>query len=239
MEEHTRDPKEDISYIRSILEKTTAGMKTVAPWFTGFGILWLVYGLLCAVLRLSQGLVSPAAQILMANAGAILSWVFYIALAAGFFVVRRKQKQNELGSPALKLLDMWGACILVFLFLSVFLVFVSILAVRGLALTQEANRSVQYTLSIARSFLIFLLPLLPLLITALFLEDRRMLWAGIVLTLLAAAFLGSHIVLLWGSAQSDFAVSPAQVTGWNAAACLLDVLPGVMLLLFGRQLKWM
>ena len=237
MNETAWDPREDISLIRSILEKTTAGMKTVAPWFTGFGLIWLVYGLLCAALRVFQGLVSPSAAMPLANAAAAAGWVFYIVLAVGFFVVRRKQKQNGLGDLALKLVDMWGACILVFLFLSVALVVISILAVRALALTWETARSVQYTLSVCRSFLIFLLPLLPLLITARFLENRRMLWVGIVLTVLAAAILGNHIILLWGSALSDIEVSPAQVTGWNAAACLLDILPGVMLLIFGRQLK--
>ena len=97
--------------------------------------------------------------------------------------------------------------------------------------------SIGYTIAICRSCLIFLLPLLPLLITAVFLEDRRILWAGVVLSLLAAAILGSHIVLLWGSGLSELEVSPALVSGWNAAACVLDIIPGVLLLLFGRSLK--
>lgn len=237
MEEDIRSAREDISLIKRMLEKTTAGMKTAAPYFIVFGGIWLLYGLLSAVLRISQGLVAPAAVPVLANIGAVLGWVFYIVLAAGFFRTRRKLKQNGLNTPAQKLVDMWGACILVFLFLSVSLVIISILAVRGLALTQEASTSIQYTLSVCRSFLIFLLPLLPLLITACFLENRRMLWAGIALTLLAAAILGSHIVLLWGGGTSGLEVSAAWVSGWNAATCLLDILPGVMLLLFGRQLK--
>ena len=238
MEESIRNPKEDISYIRSILEKAADSMKSVAPWFTGFGIVWLVYGLLCAVLRIFQNLAAPAAQVPLANVGAVIGWVFYIVLAAGIFRVRRKQKQNGLDGLAMKLMDMWGACILVFLFLCVVLVIVPILAVRGLALSMEAMNSIGFTLSVCRSFLIFLLPLLPLLITSLFLEDRRMLWAGIVLTVLAAAILSSHIILLWGSALSGLDVSAAWITGWNIAACLVDILPGVMLLLFARSLKW-
>lgn len=237
MNEDRRDPREDISLIRSILEKTAADMKAIAPWFLRFGAAWLVYGLLCAVLRVSQGLVSPSAAMLLANAAAITGWIFYCVLAVGFFVVRRKQKQNGLDNLALKLVDIWGTCILVFLFLSVALVMISILAVRGLALTLEAAEAVQYTLSVCRSLLIFLLPLLPLLITARILEHHRMLWAGIMLTILASAILGSHILLLWSSALSGLEVSPAWVTGWNAAACLLDILPGAMLLVFGRQLK--
>ena len=235
MEEHIRDPKEDLSYIRSILEKAADGMKSVAPWFTRLGAVWLVYGLLYAALRVSQNLVAPTAQVLLANAGAVISWVFYIVLAVGFFAARKKQ--NGLNSVALKLVDMWGVCILVFLFLCVVLVVVPVFAIRGMAMSQEAMNSIGYTLSICRSFLIFLLPLLSLLITAVFLENRRMLWLGIVLAVLAAAFLGSHVVLLWGSGLSGLEISTSWITGWNLAACLLDILPGVMLLLFARDLK--
>ena len=237
MEEHIRDPKEDISYIRSILEKAADGMKTAAPWFARFGAVWLVYGLLCAALRVSQAFVSPAAQAPLANVGAVLGWIFYFVLAAGFFTFRRKQKQDGLNTLAMKLVDMWGVCILVFLFLCVAIVIISGFAIGGLALSREAMNSVGYTLSVCRGFLIFLLPLLPLLITALFLGDRQMLWAGIVLTVLAAAILGSHIILLWGSGLSGLEVSSAWVTGWNAAGCLLDIVPGCMLLLFARNLK--
>lgn len=235
MEEHIRDPKEDISYIKSILERAADDMKSVAPWFTRLGAVWLVYGLLCAALLVTQNLVAPTAQVLLANAGAVLSWLFYIVLAAGFFAARKKQ--NGLNTLALKLVDMWGVCILVFLFLCVVLVVVPVFAIRGLSMTQEAMNSIGYTLSVCRSFLIFLLPLLPLLITAVFLENRRMLWLGIVLAVLAAAFLGSHIVLLWGSGLSGLEVPTAWIAGWNLAACLLDILPGVMLLLFGRSLS--
>ena len=237
MNEQLRDPREDISYIRSILEKAADGMKTVAPWFTRFGVLWLVYGVLCAALQIVMTNVSLTAAASLSIANGALGWLFYIVLAVGFFAARRKQKRSGLDTLALKLVDMWGACILVFLFLSVVLVIVSVLAIRWLGLGLEAAASISYTLSACRSFLIFLLPLLPLLVTALFLENRRMLWAGIVLAVLAAAFLGSHIVLLWGSGLSGLEVSPAWVGGWNAAACVLDIIPGVMLLLFARSLK--
>lgn len=238
MDEQIRDPREDISYIRSILERAADGMKAAAPWFTRFGVLWLVYGVLCAALRIAMSAsasLTAAASLSMASTA--LGWLFYIVLAVGFFAARRKQKRSGLDTLALKLVDMWGACILVFLFLCVVTVIVSILGIRALALSQEAMNSVGNTLSVCRSFLIFLLPLLPLLVTALFLENRRMLWAGIVLAVLAAAFLGSHILLLWGSGGAGLAVSPAWIGGWTAAACVLDIFPGVMLLLFARDLK--
>ena len=236
MQEHTRDPKEDISYIRSILEKTTAGMKTVAPWFIRFGVLWLVYGLLCAVLRLSQGLVSPAAQIRMANAGAILSWVFYIALAVGFFAARRRLAARGLDTLALKLLDMWGVCILLFLVLCVGLSVIPTLSVRLLGLGIEQTGAMNVAGAMVRSHLFFLLPIAPLLMTALFLENRRMLFMGAALAVLGALFCGCNMLLMYAG---GVAVSRGWVLGSTLAACLLDIVPGVMLLLFGRQLKRM
>ncbi len=237
MDEKNRDPREDISYIKRILEKTTADMKTVAPWFAGFGIVWLVYGLLCAGLRIFQNLAAPAAQVPLANAGAILGWVFYIVLAAGFFLVRRQQKQRGLDTLARKLIDMWGVCILLFLTLTVgFEIAVPFAAVHVFAFSAEAASWLSMACSDCESCLVFLMPLLPLLITAIFLENRRMLWAGIVLAALAALIDGAHILFYWTSA----AVFPALRTwieGWKVAACLLDLLPGVMLLLFGRSLK--
>ena len=234
MEEERRDPREDISYIRHILEKTADGMKSVAPWFMGFGLVWQVYGLLCAVLRVVQGLVALAAAMLLANTGAILGWLFYFGLAVGFIVVRRKQKQNGLTHLALKLMDIWGVCILVFLLLSVSLVIISILAVRGMELTRETAESVRYTLSVCRSFLLFLLPIAPLLMTALFLENRRMLWMGAALAVLGLLVIGCNMLLMYAG---SLAVGPGLAMGSTAAACLLDLIPGVMLLLFARQLK--
>ena len=238
MDEQFRDPREDISYIKSILERAADGMKTVAPWFTRFGAVWLFYGILCAMLRIvmtTSVSLSAAASLSLANGA--LGWLFYLVLAVGFFAARRKQMRSGLDSLALKLVDMWGACILLFLFLAIVLMIVPVAAVRVLALPKDTINSIAFTVSVCRSSLIFLLPLLPLLVTALFLENRRMLWAGIVLAVLAAAFLGSHILLLWGGSLSGLEVSPAWISGWTAAACLLDIIPGVMLLLFARSLK--
>ena len=236
MEEQIRDPKEDISYIRRILEKAADDMRTAAPYFLWFGVIWLVYGLITAVVqRLVIYVVSVSAAGWISVAGSIVSWLFYIVLAVGFFVVRQKQKQNGCDTLALKLIDMWGACILLFLFLCAVTVVVPFVAVRVLAFSSEMMNSIGYTLAVCRSCLIFILPLLPLIITAVFLENRRMLWAGIALAVLAAAILGSHIILLWGG--GELSVTPAWVTAYTVVACLLDIAPGVMLLLFGRSLK--
>ena len=42
MDDSKRDPREDISLIRQMLERTVDGLQTVAPWVTGLGVVWLI-----------------------------------------------------------------------------------------------------------------------------------------------------------------------------------------------------
>ena len=44
MDETKRDPIEDIFLIRQVLERATSGMRSLAPWFIRFGLVWLLYG---------------------------------------------------------------------------------------------------------------------------------------------------------------------------------------------------
>ena len=231
MNEEIRDPREDISYIKNILARTADGMKSVAPWFTRLGVVWLLYGLWSVLYRLVLVYTASGPY---HNVNAAVSWVFYLVLAAGFFLARRHQTRRGINTLALKLVDVWGACILLFLALSVgFEVAVPFAAARILLFSVESTNQLSMACSIGESCLLFVLPLLPLIITAIFLENRRMLWAGIVLTALAALIVGSHILLIWASES----ILPAAISGWKAAACLLDIIPGVMLLLFARDLK--
>ena len=81
-------------------------------------------------------------------------------------------------------------------------------------------------MAICRSCLIFLLPLLPLLVTALFLENRRILWAGIALAVLSAAF----------QSRLRLAVVAALMTGekdFTALTKLTEATPGNL----GRQME--
>ena len=238
MDEQLRDPREEISYIKSILEKTADGMKAVAPWFIRFGIIWLVYGILQSAQRLlTPGLPFAVVQKL-SFVLSLTGWLFYIALAVGYFVGRRKLAEQGCNTLGLKLMDIWGLCILIFLFLTVVLtVVLTGLAVRFFSFSAELTNRFQTTLSICHSFLIFVLPLLPLLITAIFLDNRRMLWTGIVLTVLAAVILSIHVFLVVGSGQADISVSTAMMNTYTFVVCLLDITPGLMLLYFGQALK--
>ena len=234
MEEQIRDPREELSYIRSILERTVSDMRGAAPFFARLGVVWLVYGILSAALRLGMLMASASLIMPLSYVNAAAGWAFFIFLAADYFLARRRLGQSELGAPALKLLDMWGACIVVFLCLCVILSALPVFAVRGAGFSAVSVNDLGCFCAVSRSCLLFLLPVLPLLLTALFLENRRMLRAGIALSVLAAALLGAHILLLAGSGAE---AGLGWIWGFFAAACLLDIAPGVMLLMLAASLE--
>ena len=234
MNEDIRDPREDISYIKNILARTADGMKSVAPWFTGFGVLWLVYGLLTVLQCVFLWNLSDPRIMFLAQVGTVLGWLFYIALAVGFFIARRRQAAQGLDTLALKLLDMWGVFIILFLVLCVGLAIAPTIAVRVLELSMDTISAMSVACAIARSHLFFLLPVAPLLMTALFLENRRMLWMGGVLAVLGLLVVGCNMLLMYAG---SLAIGQGLALGSTVAACLLDLAPGVMLLLFARSLK--
>ena len=121
MDEQHRDPWEEISYIKSILEKTADGMKAVAPWFIRFGILWMVYGTLETIMRLLSVSASVSTIQAVSRVLGVIGWVFYISLAVSFFMGRRNLSEKGGNTLGLKLMDIWGLCILLFLFLTVVL----------------------------------------------------------------------------------------------------------------------
>lgn len=238
MDEQLRDPREEISYIKSILEKTADGMKAVAPWFIRFGILWLVYGILQAMQRLLSPALALSTVQTIARVLGIIGWIFYISLAVSFFMGRRNLSEKGGNTLGLKLMDIWGLCILLFLFLTVVLtVILSLLATHAFSFSAEFMNRFGTALTISHNFLIFVLPLLPLLITAVFLDNRRMLWAGIVLGVLATVILSTHIFFVAGTGIAEIPVSNAMVTAYTVVICLLDIAPGMMLLYCGQALK--
>ena len=233
MEEERRDPREDISYIKHILERAADGMKTVAPWFLRFGVIWLVYGVLCTILRAVMETVGASAAPILSLAGAVLGWVFYALLGVGAVLCCRRQA--GLDTLARRLVDIWGVCTGAFIVLSLCLMaIIPGAAVRIIGFGPEQADGLSRACAVGQSMLFFVLPVLPLLITALFLEKRRMLWACMILALFAAAVMCAHAVLLFRSA---YAAGRLWGLSWTAAACLLDIVPGILLILFARSLK--
>ena len=234
MEEVKRDPREDISLIRQMLERTMGGMKAIVPWFTGFGILWLLYGGLSALQRLALLGVSLSVAQQLSRIGGAIGLLFCFALAAGFLACRSILGQLGLDLLTRKLVDVWGVCIFLFLALTMLLSpVISFLSIR-LGYSAETAASLFRACALCRSFLFLLLPVVPLLITADFLDDGKMFFIGILLAVLAVAVLCAHALMLFGDGIS---IGQAWQYFWLGATCLLDLFPGIMLLGWGRQLK--
>ncbi|MBQ3371601.1 MAG: hypothetical protein IJG40_00510 [Oscillospiraceae bacterium] len=234
MDESKRDPREDIILIRQMLERAIDGMKTIAPWFTGFGLLWLIYGVFSSLQRLVINQVSLSVMNRLVLAGAVAGILFYFVLAVGFLICRKKLAHLGSDSLARKLVDIWGVCIFLFLILTILLNSVIQFLSMQLGFSVEAASSLNKACSLCRGFLFFLLPVIPLLITAKFLDNRRMLLTGIVLAVLAGIVTCCHALMLFGE---GLAIREGWAYFWFGVPCLLDLVPGAMLLLFGRQLK--
>ena len=234
MDETKRDPREDISLIREMLERAMDGMKPAAPWFTGFGLIWLVYGLFSVVQRLVMSRVPLETASKLAFAGSVAGILFCLVLAVGFPLCRSRQSFQDMEPLGRKLVDMWGVCIYLFLLATLLISpVIRILSVR-MGFSQDASAALNMACALSRSFLFFLFPAAPLLITAKFLDSRRMFAAGIVLTAAAVMVVCSHGVVMF---DNDVTVGMGWYYAWLIGACLLDLAPGMMLLVFGQQLK--
>ena len=233
MDENMRNPQEDISLIRQILKRTTDGMKTLAPWFSVFGWLYLIYGLCIVVLRLWLAFASPAEFAHgLAFVTTTVRWVFYFTIVAGYLICRKRQTRYGFDSLASKLLDIWGICIIVYVALNVLFRIILLLQTR-LTLSALESSAMTQAVVLCNDMMFYLLPAIPIIITAVFLENRRMLWAGIAVSLLAFAVLAANILFF-----SSFEVRSLDILRYFDLSCIvLDLAPGAMLLLFGRQLK--
>lgn len=242
MNEEWTSAREDLSIIKTMLEQTMTGLRELAGFFTLCGIVWLIYAVAATALHGVMAAGSLAyvrysdvqAGILEMNylislMRSLLELGLYAALAAIFLFRRRREKKAGLNAYAMKLLDIWGVCLGVF-----------ILLFMG---TETAMKVLNYVVALPdRNALVSgsayitlqlgcLFPVLPLLITAVYSEHRGMLLLGII----ALALELSQLFWLPGM---DVIVSDAQeVLLWGAYYFARKVIPAVTLLLFGHLLK--
>ncbi|MBR2677041.1 MAG: hypothetical protein IKE28_09045 [Solobacterium sp.] len=233
MDELNRDPREDISLIKEMLEKAMDDMKPIVPWFTGFGIVWLIYGGFSALQRVLIPNVPLSVAMILSRAGSIAGVLFCLITAVGYVACRRSSACRNLDSLAGKLLDLWGVCIFLYLLLTLLVNPVMQIAAAH-SVSQQAAQGLYKACALCRSFLFFLFPAAPLLITARFLGSRKMFLAGILLAVLAAIVICSHGLLLFDDTGT---MGEGLLYLWCAAACILDLSPGIMLLRFAHQLK--
>ena len=121
-----------------------------------------------------------------------------------------------------------------FLFLTILLDPVIHILSTHMGFSWKTAASLNKACSLCRGFIYFLLPVTPLLITAEFLDNRRILLAGIVLATLTGMVMCCHAGMLF---SDGIAIGSGWQVFWLGAACLLDLIPGAMLVIFGRQLK--
>ncbi len=235
MDENMRDPKEDISMIREILEKTEDNLRTIRPWFTGLGLLWLIYGVFSVVYRYILNSIPLIYASTFSIAYSIVSWIFYLAIFAGFCYFHKKQVSRGMEKLTVKIIDIWGVCIITFLILIILLSFViPFFAIRQTESSFTEATPLLIACSFCRSFLFFILPALPLLITALFLENRSLFAAGVILSCISAFVLCIHALMMY---NSNVHFTDASGIIWFICISILDLSPGVMLLMFSQQLK--
>lgn len=251
MDESKRDPREDISLIRQIMERAMDGMKTIAPWFRALGLVWMIYSLAhVTILFLPTVLVldSEASETLRL-VKRIVQWVYFACILVLFGLCRRRLAPLGKEAPARKLLDMWGVCM--FLYLGTTVVVFSLVTAfthHCLNLTVYAERRISQTMSLCTTALYLLFPVAPLLMTAVFQRSRKMLLMGLVLALVVALVFAVDCVGQIEVFQDKLEVCSCRLgaeelgekplsVGVMGLCILVSFAPGVMLLIFGRLAK--
>lgn len=244
MDEQLSSAREDLSIIKTMLEQTMTGLRELAGFFTLCGIVWLIYAVaetaLYGVMAAGSWASARHAGMGMGQAydemahycsimSSILELGLYAALAATFLFRRRREKKAGLNAYAMKLMDIWGVCLGVFI-----LLFMGTETAMGVLSYVVAlpDRNAMVSGSVYITLLLgCLFPVLPLLITAVYSEHRGMLILGAI----ALALELSQLLCLPGM---DAAVSDArEVLLWGAYYFARKVIPAVTLLLFGHLLK--
>ena len=251
MDESKRDPREDISLIRQIMERAMDGMKIIAPWFRALGLVWMIYSLAhVTILFLPSVLVldSEASETLRL-VKRIVQWVYFACILVLFGLCRRRLAPLGKDAPARKLLDMWGVCMFLYLGITVGVFnLVTAFIHHCLNLTVYAERRISQTMSLCTTALYLLFPVAPLLMTAVLQRSRKMLLMGLVLALVVALVFAVDCVGQIDVFQDTFEPSTIRsateglekgpfMMGMMCLYCLYNFVPGVMLLVFGRLAK--
>ncbi len=234
MDERLSSAREDLSLIRAMLAQTMTGLRELAGFFTAYGWIWLGYGLAVTV----ENAVTSALYLVGTPEYRL---GYYITLLRGplllclyggmgltFFRWRRRAKREGLNALARKLLDVWGVCLGMFVCVSLFSD--GVVAMMNYVFVTDTS-VISGGLYVSR-VLWCLFPTLPLLLTAAFAEDRRMLVLGL------AAFIFGLARMAMPFNWLSIGIERMGQLAWAVPAWLvLQGFPGPLLLAFGYLLK--
>lgn len=250
MDENRQRAYEDIACIRDVLARTAADFKGLASFFIVMGIIWCVNAVLsmglrawniALTMRYIGGMLSGLDnQLFTVNALGQYKEYLFLAVMVVVYVLCRRRGMG-LDAISQKLLHIWGLCL--FLFIGGCLVVHVIPSLQIQMLRQGLldermadQKTILYGSMFVERCLNLVFPVLPVLITSVFLENRR-----IKILCIAAAVL----VLLWifipGTSVSLEESLPMELLWemlWKRglAACI-QIIPATALLAFGLNLK--
>lgn len=234
MDERLSCAREDLSIIRAMLAQTMTGLRELARFFTAYGWIWLAYAAaITAENAVTSALyVTGTPEYRLGHYITLLRGPLLLCLYGGmglaFFRWRRRARREGLNAVARKLLDVWGVCLGVFVCVSLFSDGVVAL-MNYVFVTDTALISGGVYVS---RVLWCLFPVLPLLLTAVFAEDRRMLLLGL------AAFAFGLIRMAMPFQWLSIGIERLGQLAWAIPFWLvLQGFPGLLLLVFGYLLK--
>ena len=208
MNEEWTSAREDLSIIKAMLAQTMTGLRELAGFFTAYG--WNRLGYYTQLLR-----------------GPLLLCL-YGGLGLAFFRWRSRARREGLNAVARKLLDVWGVCLAVFVCVSLFSDGVVVLRRYVFVTDTSVIPGDVYVSRVLR----FLFPVLPLLLTAAFAENRGMLMLGL------AAFAFDLLRMAMPFDWLSFGVTRMNQLVWQVPkSVVLWGMNGFLLLAFGYLLK--
>ena len=235
MNEELTSAREDLSLIRSMLAQTMTGLRELAGFFTTYGWIWLGYGAaITAMNAITSALYvtgTPEYRLgyfTQLLGGPLLLLCLYGGMGLTFFRWRRRARREGLNAVARKLLDVWGVCLGVFVCVSLF----SDVVVALMNYVFVTDTSVISGGVYVSRVLWCLFPVLPLLLTAAFAENKGMLILGL------AAFAFGLARMVMPFQWLSIGIRQLSQLIWAIPAWLvLQGFPGLLLLVFGYLLK--